>query len=170
MRKYSRCYSPLPDSILHIKTIGQLKTSPNPPDDRPEPSYGNRVHEIRRFIHEQSKQRTPRKLSEWWQLVNDIAGAMSTMDFNFSFKNAIQLRCYNQFKTKEKKLKKDLERSLAEITNKMEAEASQKSNEPPDLDQVDRIIESMVEDHRYEMGREAEKFNQQHQSLLNLKT
>ena len=158
------------DDKGNIKTIGQLKTSPNPPDDRPEPSYGNRVHEIRRFIHEQSKQRAPRKLSEWWQLVNDIAGAMSTMDFNFSFKNAIQLRCYNQFKTKEKKLKKDLERSLADITNKMESEASQKSNEPPDLDQVDRIIESMVEDHRYEMSREAEKFNQQHQSLLNLKT
>ena len=157
------------DDKGNIKTIGQLKTSPNPPDDRPEHSYGTRVHEIRRFIHEQSKSRQPRKLSDWWQLVNDISGAMSTMDFNFSFKNAIQLRCYNQFKTKEKKLKKDLERALADITNKLEDDANSKSNEPPQLDQVDRIIEGMVEDHRYEMTREAEKFNQQHQSLLNAK-
>ena len=157
------------DDKGNIKTIGQLKTSPNPPDDRPEHSYGTRVQEIRRFIHEQSKSRQPRKLSEWWQLVNDIAGAMSTMDFNFSFKNAIQLRCYNQFKTKEKKLKKDLERALANITNKLEGEANSKSSEPPHRDQVDRVIEGMTEDHRYEMSREAEKFNQQHQSLLNLK-
>ena len=52
---------------------------------------------------------------------------MSTMDFNFSFKNAIQLRCYNQFKTQEKKLKKDAERILAEITVKLEKEALESS-------------------------------------------
>ena len=48
---------------------------------------------------------------------------MSTMDFNFSFKNAIQMRSYNQFKTQEKKLKKELERSLADLTGRMEKQA-----------------------------------------------
>ena len=151
----------------NIKCIGQLKTSPNPPDDKPEYSYGQRVIEIRRFIHEQSKTRQPKRLLDWWQLVKDVSDAMSTMDFNFSFKNAIQLRCYNQFKTQEKKLKKESERILAEITVKLEKEASSRASDS--LENVDQEIERMVEDHKHEMSLEIENFNIKHNSLINQK-
>ena len=75
-----------------IKFIGQLQTSPNPPEDKPEPFYGKRIAEIREHIHRQMSEKghRPKKLLDWWNLVKDVSGAMSTMDFNFNFKNAVQ--------------------------------------------------------------------------------
>ena len=38
----------------NIKFIGQLKSSPSPPDDKPEPGFGKRVRELRKYIHTQT--------------------------------------------------------------------------------------------------------------------
>ena len=137
-------------------------------------SYGERVVQIRRFIHEQTRSRQPNRLLDWWQLVKDVSEAMSTMDFNFSFRNAIQLRSYNQFKTQEKKLKKELERSLADLTTKMEKQAQSTSDLTGSFrnfcgKDVDSHISKIVEDHKYEMSLIIEKYNQEHQTLINQK-
>ena len=106
----------------NIKFIGQLQNSPNPPDDKPEPSYGKRVVDIRKYIHQQLREKKAgtKKLSDWWALMKDVSNAMSTMDFNFNFKNAVQLRTYNQLKNAEKKLKKELERKMADVSDRLE--------------------------------------------------
>ena len=53
----------------NIKCIGQFKSGASPPDDKPEYGYGQRVVQIRRFIHEQTRSRQPNRLLDWWQLV-----------------------------------------------------------------------------------------------------
>ena len=53
----------------NIKCIGQFKCGASPPDDKPEYGYGQRVVQIRRFIHEQTRSRQPNRLLDWWQLV-----------------------------------------------------------------------------------------------------
>ena len=96
---------------------------------------------------------------------------MSTMDFNFSFKNAIQMRSYNQFKTQEKKLKKELERSLADLTGRMEKQAQSTDSDLTNIagKDVDGHICKIVEDHKYEMSLIIEKYNQEHQTLIDQK-
>ena len=84
----------------------------------------------------------------------DVSEAMSTMDFNFSFKNAIQMRSYNQFKTQEKKLKKELERSLADLTGRMEKQA-QSTEDLTNGKDVDGRICKIVED----LSKEVKRFD-----------
>ena len=71
------------------------------------------------------KNQGPKKLLDWWALTKDVSNAMSTMDFNFNFKNAVQLRTYNQLKNAEKKLKKELERKLSDVSDRLEKMAQE---------------------------------------------
>ena len=61
--------------------------------------------------------------------MKDVSNSMSTMDFNFNFKNAVQLRAYNQLKNAEKKLKRDLERKMSSATERLEKLTATKAAE-----------------------------------------
>jgi len=80
------------------------------------------------------------------------------------------MRSYNQFKTQEKKLKKELERSLADLTGRIEKQAQSTEDLTNFLGKdVDGYICKIVEDHKYEMSLIIEKYNQEHQTLINQK-
>lgn len=160
----------------NIRFIGQLQNSPNPPDDKPEPSYGKRITDIRKYIHQQMKEKNhgPKKLLDWWALMKDVSSAMSTMDFNFNFKNAVQLRTYNQLKNAEKKLKKELERKLSDVTDRLEKLAQNKAVslteiEKNDMVKIDSIIGDLVEDHKHDLGVVMEDYSKLHEGLINEK-
>ena len=72
LENHKNCISSKSDSQSaegNIKCIGQFKSGASPPDDKPEYGYGQRVVQIRRFIHEQTRSRQPNRLLDWWQLV-----------------------------------------------------------------------------------------------------
>ena len=81
------------------------------------------------------------------------------------------MRSYNQFKTQEKKLKKELERSLADLTGRMEKQAQSTDSDLTNIagKDVDGHICKIVEDHKYEMSLIIEKYNQEHQTLIDQK-
>jgi hypothetical protein len=139
-------------------------------------SYGKRVVDIRKYIHQQMQERSyrPKKLLDWWALMKDVSNAMSTMDFNFNFKNAVQLRTYNQLKNSEKKLKRDVERRLSDVSERLESLAQTKAlelseEEKTDMEKVDSIISELVEDHKHDLGVVMEEFTKLHENLINQK-
>ena len=95
------------------------------------------------------------------------------MDFNFNFKNAVQLRSYNQLKSAEKKLKKKLEQKLAALSEKFEKMSQNRlqamsQEEKDDPTRTDRAISDTTEDFRHDLGLVLEEHEKLHEALVGI--
>ena len=105
-----------------VRIVGNIKKNYNPPDDVPDPAYGEALCEFREHIHnrvtqdkdssvkssERNRRWTSRSLTEILDYLNLVWVCICSADFTLNFKTVIERAAFDQLNLEYKKCEKGL--------------------------------------------------------------
>ena len=136
-----------------VRILGNIKKGFTPPDDVPDPAYGEALAEFRQHIHDRvtgSPQWRSRRIIDFLTYLNLVWKCILSSDFNLNFKNVLERATYDQMnveiKSCERQLSEEYKAKFGAIeTRILISKANAQRTDNMDIEEFKRLLANEVQ-------------------------